>query len=139
MSQVTAITKPFLRDARVEMMVALREFGERHGLVVTVGNASFIPGVGGSATFKVELATKTADGVVNTKEMIAFQQHATLFGLKPEHLGTQFTWQSSRFQLAGLAPRSAKYPLLATKLADGKMYKLPLAAVEFLRTPAVVR
>lgn len=139
MAQVTEITKPFLRDAREEMTAALREFGERHGIKVTVGNASFTPGAGGNATFKVELATRTPEGEVNTKEMTAFRQHATMFGLKPEQLGIEFTLGGSRYKLVGLNPRARSMPLLGENKANGKVYKLPLYALDYLRESPVVR
>lgn len=128
MPKITEITREFLRDARTEMMEDLKAFGERHGLTVTVGNASFTAGVGGNATFKVELATQAADGTANTQAVVDFNRCASLYGLKPHHLNMTFDYGGEKYKLVGLNPKAHKLPLIAQQLRNGKTYKMPITA-----------
>ena len=65
MSKVTEITSSFLRTVRGELEAELQDFGEKHGLTISVRAARY---TSRSATFKLQLATTCNDGSVNTKE-----------------------------------------------------------------------
>jgi hypothetical protein len=56
-----------------------------------------------------------------------------MYGLKPEHLGASITFGGERYTIKGLASgRSHKYPFLATRVRDSKVFKLPESAVASL-------
>lgn len=133
MSKITEITRPFLRDARDEIEAALSEFAEKYGIAVSVGNASFTPGPGGYATFKLELATKTPAGEVNTKQAADFNLYCYRYGLKPEHLNREISFAGRDYKIIGLMPKSSRYPLLAERVDDGKHVKLPIEAARLLK------
>lgn len=133
MTKVIEITKPFLREAREEMEAALKEFGEKYGLTITVGSASFMPGPGGNATFKVELATQTDDGEANTRRAADFKRYAPMYGFKPEHLFGEFTYAGTRYKLVGFSPKASRFPLIVERVPDGKAFKMPLEAAASLK------
>ena len=80
MSKVTEITSSFLRTVRDELEAELQDFGEKHGLTISVRAARY---TSRSATFKLQLATTSNDGTVNSREAENFRLHSHLLGLKP--------------------------------------------------------
>ncbi|MCP4437101.1 MAG: hypothetical protein GY913_21720 [Proteobacteria bacterium] len=55
-----------------------------------------------------------------------FARHAVVFGLTESDYGAEFVGQNGDFYtVAGFAPRSRKYPVLATRCRDGKTFKFP--------------
>jgi hypothetical protein len=97
------------------------------GVKVAVGHASFTPD---NATFKVEFADVAADGTVITHEASNLKALGFSYGIPADSLGRKFTDRRGRtFVVAGLAPRSHRYPVLATCEQDGKTYKFPARAV----------
>ena len=130
MSKVTEITRPFLRAAREELEAELKDFGEKYGLTLSVGAARFTKG---NAAFKVQLATTSDDGTVNTREAENFKLNAHQFGLKPEHLNSEITYLGRKYKLVGLAMNSIKFPLIVERIPDGKGYRMPLYAASSIR------
>lgn len=132
---MTEINRTVLRELRGEIEEALKDLGEKHGVVFSVGSANFLPTV---ATFKLEVATKAEDGTVNTKDAENFRSLCYLYQLRPEHLHKLLTFNGTQYKLVGLNPRSGKYPLIVERVSDGKGFKLHSSAADSLRnkTPA---
>lgn len=120
------ITRALLKTIKSDAEAVLATVAEKHGVKITFGNGSFTPD---NASLKMEIAGITSEGVVKTKEATDFERYASAFGLKPEDLGTTFTYNGKEFKLIGAKPRSTKFPLLAVNLKNGKTYKLPKDAV----------
>ena len=77
------IDRQFLRTAREEIQNILKDYADKHNLQISLGSASF---TSENATFKLELATKTTDGSVNTKKAADFKLYASMYGLSPDDL-----------------------------------------------------
>ena len=122
------IDREFLRKLRDELDQYLVEVGDKYGVEITLGNATFTPV---RASFKLEIACVSDDGEVHTKEAEDFKRYARQYGLRPDHLGQQFTYSSNTYVLLGCKPRSTRFPIVARRLADGKTYKLPHDMVRF--------
>lgn len=120
------ITRDLLRDLRPRIEAALAELATETGLHITVGNASFTPS---NATFKLEIATTDATGEVQTKETTAFKSLARSYGLEPDDLGKHIRHNGTEYEIQGLAPKSWRFPILARRIRDGKVFKLPAEAV----------
>jgi len=131
------ITRQFLVNAREEMGIALKEFGEKYGLKITVGSASYTAGEAGNATFKVELATQNESGRVFTKKSNDFLMHAERLGFLPEDLNKEFKYAGNTYKLIGVNPKSYKYPLIVERVPDGKQFKMPLEAANALKTKTI--
>lgn len=119
-----------VKALRVTIENALRVLeGGKHAF--RVGNASYnlMPG-SGNATFKLEVAEKTADGKVISKEVEALQRYGQgLFGLPADALGKRFRYAGNDYEVVGLNPNAGKYPLLAKRLATGKTFRMPVEAL----------
>ena len=122
------IDRALLKTLRIDINAALQAVGEKHGVVLSAGNASFERD-GSTGSYKLEVATITSSGVVMTKEASDFKFNAFKFHMKPEDLGEEFVASDGqKFILMGAKPRTKSATLLAKKVADGVMYKLPLHA-----------
>lgn len=122
------ITRALLRTIRTDAEAALLDVAAKHGVQLTVGNGSFARD-GSNAHLKLEIAGIADSGEVMTKEATDFKRYASNFGLKPEDLGTTFTFNGKQFKLLGCKPRNHKFPLIAENTKNGKTYKLPKDAV----------
>jgi hypothetical protein len=122
-----ALDRRALQILREDLQAALKVVSDKHGIQIEVGRATFTPK---NATFKVEIATVSEDGTANTQEATNFIQFCSLYDLKPEHLGAEFTFRGDRYKVAGLASgRSHKFPILADRIPDGKTFKFPAESV----------
>jgi hypothetical protein len=122
------IDRALLKALRIDINAALAAVGEKHGVVLSAGNASFERD-GSTGNYKLEVATITDSGVVMTKEASDFKFNALKFHMKSTDLGEEFVaTDGQKFVLMGAKPRSKTATLLAKKVVDGVMYKLPLMA-----------
>ena len=112
------MTRQKAKDLRELIQNALNGVAGPAGVDIRVGNCRF----GTDATFQVIVSEVAADGTVKTREADDFRMLASSYGLEPEDLGRSFRSNGDRYTIAGLKPRSRKYPILA-KRGDGKIYK----------------
>ena len=100
---------------------ALQPLASELGMQIRARGGSF----GATAYMaKIEVSEITADGVAMTPERTAFIKEATLFGLQPEDLDAEFKANGvTVYKIVGLAPRKRKYPIVAARQPDGKLYK----------------
>jgi hypothetical protein len=115
-----------VRELRGQLEAALAPLAERTGLAIRVGNASYM---GTCATFKLEVAEKSADGTTLDKEAACLSQMGEHYGLPKDALGKEFHFRGHAYKATGLNPNSHKFPLLATRLSDGKAFKVPASAM----------
>ncbi len=121
------IDRALLHNLRAEIDNALADLAESYGLVIKAGGASF---TSTNATFKIEIATKSQDGEVQTKERTAWLSLASLYGADPDKLGKVVSYFGNEYKILGLLPKSRRFPVLAEKLGTGKNFKLPIECVK---------
>jgi len=117
-----------LRALRADLDAALSKIASAHGIVLSVGSATFNPA---SATFKLHaalLAPGAAEGEKSAMDVKAwddYQHLATLYGCRPEWLGKSFRSPTSgeEFTVTGLKRSSPKYPILVVRNSDEKRFK----------------
>jgi hypothetical protein len=97
--------------ARIE--AALAPLAKELGIQISTKGGTYSPE---AYVLKVECATITKDGEVQTKEALDFKAYA-------------FRYNGSTWTLIGCKPRSRKYPLLCRDEGNGKTYKLPADTV----------
>jgi len=81
-------------------------------------------GVGYMALDMVREAIRIAQAG-DTKEKDTFALYAPTFGLLADDFGRSFTFRSRTYKIVGCAPKSFKYPILGSRLPDGKVFKFP--------------
>jgi hypothetical protein len=121
-------TRDSIRALRPRLQAALDPVAKELGIQIKAGNAAYDPD-GGTATVKVEMAVIGPDGTVARPEARVFQQLARLLGLQEDDLGKQFSHGGTKFRITGCAARSQKFPILAARVTDGKVFKFPVEAV----------
>lgn len=129
------ITREMLRAIRIESEQALAAIGKKHGVIMTMGRATFTPT---SAKFALELALSTEaaqtaiDTGISPKDAKAAQDYTNLaasYGMKPEWLGKSFTFGRSKgLRVVGLLPNKHVNNVLVEGDKGGK-YIMPPSQV----------
>jgi hypothetical protein len=77
------------------------------------------------------------DGSTLDAKRMRFEALAEAYGLSPEDFGREFSTGRERFCIVGIDPRRPKYPILATRVPDGKGYKFTAKNVALLLPAAM--
>jgi hypothetical protein len=117
-----SFTRADVRDLREELEAHLATFAKEKGMAIKVGSARFLDN---NITYKMEVSGQNDQGEIVSKEVEDFGRYCIRYGLKPDDLNKTFVSRGEEFQITGLKPRNHKYPILATRLKDGKQYKFP--------------
>jgi hypothetical protein len=127
----TPLDRTSLKFLRDEINVALIAVGEKHGLRIAAGNASY-DGSGLLATFKLELAARDETGVAKTREQLNLEKYAVTYGLPADAAGTVFTnpMTKDEWTLVGMKTTRCKAPVLMRKRADHKLYLFTVPQVQ---------
>jgi len=123
--QIGSFTKDNLKNVvRPAIQAALDKVGAEYGMKIALGNISF-----GQFEFKASVKTtiesSAAKEEAKNKEIREFNEYASYLGFKSSVLGCEFTslMSGGRFRIVGVKMSSRKYPILAKRLEDGKVYK----------------
>lgn len=114
------ITKPQLATLRAAITAALASV-HIDGLSINLGNCSYTTS---SATFKLEVKTVAANGLLVGKEAEAFKVNAHSYGLDAGDLFKEILVGGRPFVLTGLNPRASKQPFQVKEKATGKSFKV---------------
>src|ERR1700727_2462224 len=124
---LTNFDRMTLQGIALEINDALAPLAEKYGIVITCGGGDYVET---NATLSVKLSVRDASGGVITRERSEFERYAAAYGLSPDDFERDFTFNGHRFTITGLKPERPKYPILAIKHCDGKMYKLSADVVK---------
>jgi hypothetical protein len=119
------ITDALSREISGEIKTAVDSILAKHGLV----RGKISTGYGDRFEFKVTAyANETGRNGINlaSREAILFPLIGAAHGLTADDLGCEFTYMGQRWILVG-AKNSAKTPIIAQRVTDGKRYMLPEA------------
>ena len=116
-----------LRLISADIEAALASVEAKYGIKFTYKGARFMPD---NATFRIEGATLGANGVANTRERDSFKALAPLYGMKETDLDREITYGGERYIIKGLNTRRSKYPVVSTRISDGKTILLTLEGVK---------
>ena len=126
----TKIDATLLKALRAPITTALKDVGEKYGVVLTLGNATYDLKTG---TFKLNVGSLTDDGFVMTKEASDYKSLAIAYQLNPNWLFATFQANGETYRVVGLKTRATKTPVLVTKTSDGRTYRV---SADFLRNRA---
>jgi len=130
-TKTTKITRDFLRAINDDLAKAIKAIGEKHGCTLSIGRGTYDDS---TAKLAIHIALPDADGNARTKDAIAFERDAFVFGFEPSDLGREFAINGSHYAIAGLKPRSPRFPIIARDVSTGKLYKFPANTVKFALT-----
>jgi len=126
MSKVKAFDKVTVRLVREKMDAALQAVAKEFGISIRCGSGRY---TATNVSMKVELSVISDGGEVETKEMADFKRYAEFYGLKPEDLGTTFSYRGDPVKIIGAKPSCRKYPILGRN-NGGKVHKYSLYDVK---------
>jgi hypothetical protein len=124
---IKAFDRTNLRLISADIEAVLKPIAIKYGITFTYKGARFLAD---NATFKIEGATVGAGGVANTRERDNFKLYASMYGLKETDLDKEITYGGTRYIIKGLNTRRQKYPVVATRIADGKTILLTIEGVK---------
>ena len=132
---IQTLDKNNLELLRKEINQSLSEIGKRHGIKMEVGKGSYTVY---NATMKVEIAVISNDGVVKSKERIAYLRNCSLYGLKPEWLDKSFvtSYLGEKYKIVGFNARAHKQPVICAR-EDGKLFKFSTQSVKLYREGSI--
>jgi hypothetical protein len=125
-SKITSIDRKTCRDIAERVQEALEPLGKELGLSFDYKGGRFSST---SLTMKIEAATLSNDGTVNSKESETFKLMAKHYGFKAEDLGETFEVRGTVYRITGLNTRAHKMPIQADRVHDGAGYKFPVDTV----------
>lgn len=113
------IDRALVQDLRNQMQSVLEANFKVEGFKISVGNASYRES---EIKFQVGVTRTNNDGNSAQAEL-DFQRLSFLFGLKPEWYGKVFVFKKNSYKITGLTGRGTRYPVIATRLSDGRGFK----------------
>jgi hypothetical protein len=114
-----------------ECEAALKVIADKHGLELRRENARFARD-GSTCTVKYTFAGLKAAPADADADVIPadFAAKAARYGLPTDCFHRIFTFRGQPFQITGFNTRNRKYPVLATRVSDGKRFKLDTWSVQ---------
>ena len=112
------ITKQMLKEIRSDLEKVLEEIGEKHGVIIKAGNASFTPV---EATMKIEITSVDKDSDEYRKS--EWDKHCKIYGFNPEDYGLECIDKGERYRLVGFNPGSPKNRIKIIRIRDGAEYR----------------
>lgn len=107
------LNREVFKKLRPEISEAIKEIGDKYGVTLKVGNASFSQIEG---KFQLHVSMKDEDGL--EPEERSFKLRAHLLGLDPNWLGKTFWSNGSMFKIIGLNLKARKNTVLLEQ--DGR-------------------
>lgn len=131
---LTTVTRQDAIRIQREIDAAVKRVLEANGLQASPSRSRY---GARSFSYKVEAAVLTVgeNGVnVSSREAQAFIAYAGILGIENPQaaLGATFTARGVEYVLTGLNPRARKFPLMVTRVSDGRAYKLAQSAAMYL-------
>lgn len=123
------MTRDKVKQLREAIQSVINDSGieDENKCKIRIGNASYSDS---NCTLKIEVSDVTDDGTVLTKEAADFKEYAKGLGLEPEMLGATFESRGKEYVIAGLKPRSTKFPVLAIEVGTNDRYKFPVSVIQ---------
>lgn len=116
---IQTLDRNVVRMINAEIEAALQQVSQKYGIEIDLGNSRF---TNANCDLKVKYSVKTSDGMVMTREAEDYNRYAKMRGFT-KMLGDLITVGGNTYEIAGMKPRSTKYPILAKCTTTGKMYK----------------
>ncbi len=111
----------------VEIEQALAPIAEKYGISIRAGGGRFTET---DANLQLVLLVRDSDGDPITPERADFVRFAREYGLEPTDVGREFALSGYRYVVEGLKTSNPRYPILARKKIDRRLYKLSADAVK---------
>jgi hypothetical protein len=109
-----------------DIHMAIEQVGLKHGVVLRRGRGKFSNGPTGSLV--IDIAARSADGTVMTRERKEYLDWGRMYDLKPEWLDRSFIDHGTAYTIVGLDGKRRKYPVVCQSGRD-RTFNFAAAAV----------
>lgn len=127
MAQIESFTKATCRIVAQRIEALLKPLEEELGVAIQYKGGTF---AAGNFVAKIELAKKSENGEIHTREADDFKALAPTYGLSPDDLGRTFRSGHREFKIVGLRIKATRHPIMA--VSGGKEYRFPAEDVRRL-------
>lgn len=124
---ITKFTRPTLDLLTADVMHAIAQVAQKHGIDVQKGRGTFGDN---NFTMKLEFSVMGDDGKAVTRESADFKRYADAYGLDADDLGKVFRVSGHDYRIVGLSTKAKKYPILADRTNGDGTYKFPADTVK---------
>lgn len=131
--QITKMDPATINKLRTAMNECLNRNLEKLGLSAVLGSASYNDS---SFTMKLTVACvgEQSEGADDSevKDLVKFKaslRSFAIYGMKESHFNAKFSFAGEDFLLRYMKPRASKNPVVALKINDGRLFKLPTRAL----------
>lgn len=101
-----------------DIVATLQDYAAKNNIKIEFGGGK----LGDKLVLKLNISTgDPAAAEAEARE--SFRSNCWVAGLKAEDFGRQFRTHSGVYQVNAVDPRKPKYPILATRVGDGKRFK----------------
>jgi hypothetical protein len=135
---IKSFDKENLKNLRSDIDSAFAQLRQKYGVSLQLGTIHFDDV---KATAKLTMvavgdpnAATDPHAAKRTAQAAEFKLLAQSFGLKPEHLGAMIKHGGDTYKLVGLNPKAPKFCVVATRIHDGRTYRLPESSIASLQS-----
>jgi len=123
--EIKSFDKRNVERVRAEVLASVEAVMHKYGVKTSYKGGRYSP-ERFSLNIDLDILAESSSG----EEMPAsFPRDAVRVGLPSDCYGKVCVLRGLRYKITGIKTRNRKYPVLATSLADGRQYKLPVASV----------
>jgi hypothetical protein len=122
------MNKKFLTQLQDDIKRAIDKVAKKHNVVFDFRGGTYADT---HATLKLTVSCVSKQGTVLTRERAAYIQYARSYGMDPNWIDESFTGGLHGYEciLIGLKTRSKKFPVIAKRVSDGKLFKFTASGV----------
>ncbi len=122
------IDREGVRKLREYLGEKLKQIGEEVGLSIElIGSSTFTDS---TVTFKVAASTKNSDGSANSPQVAEFKRRCFHWGMLESDIGRRFMSQGVEYTVVGATTGAKKYPIVVSRVRDGKRFRLTVQSVK---------
>jgi hypothetical protein len=133
--QFKQINRDSLRQFRQEFDKDMKALGEKYGIAFSIGTIRFTDTEFHGKISAVLTNAVQGEGQTLTPEppeQEIWNSVCRCYGLQPEDYGKTFVSNGHTFKLCKIKPGHSKYPIIATRVPDGKSFKFDVNMVRLL-------
>lgn len=119
------VNRDSLGQFRKEFNADLKTLGEKYGIIFSMGNIRFTDREFHGKLSAVLPTELNGQGQVNLQdiEKANWTLNCRLIGLTPEDFGKIFMLNGVEYKIIGLKTNNRRFPIIASRIPDGKCFK----------------
>jgi len=127
MTRIKSFDRSVCRIVSSDLLTALKRAAKDYGLDVSLGRGTYTDA---NFTFKVQVSVVGKDGTALTREAEELTRYLQYSDLPKDLLNKVIQVDTGEiYRVTGLSLRRSKYPIVAERVRDGRVFKLRMDTV----------